>query len=167
MQRELVICLWFNRACHYHWIQQFFSFISWLGDGKFWYSLAFIVLPLYAGMDSFYTILHMTCSGLTGVLIYKLIKSKTERQRPYYVDHQIKLGTAPLDHYSFPSGHTLHAVNFSIILLAYYPEFGIFLIPFASLVALSRVILGLHFPTDVIMGAFIGMTLAISSFQLF
>ena len=76
------------------------------------------------------------------------------------VDERIELGTAPLDKYSFPSGHTLHATAFSIVVLYYMPELGWLVIPFALLVAMSRIILGLHYPTDVLAGALIGALLS-------
>jgi membrane-associated phospholipid phosphatase len=57
---------------------------------------------------------------------------------------------APLDEFSFPSGHTLHAVSFTIVALAYYPWLAPLLVPFTAGVALSRVVLGLHYPSDVL-----------------
>lgn len=72
----------------------------------------------------------------------------------------------PLDRYSFPSGHTLHAVCFTGIACAYQPLFAWVLVPFALLVALSRLVLGLHYPSDVLAGALIGGGLALSSLAL-
>ena len=69
-----------------------------------------------------------------------------------------------LDLYSFPSGHTMHAVGFTAVLLAYYPTIGILIAPFALLVASSRLVLGLHYPSDVIVGALIGGSVAWTSF---
>ena len=71
-----------------------------------------------------------------------------------------------MDLYSFPSGHTLHAVAFTLVALTYYPHLAWLLIPFASLVAMSRVILGLHYPSDVFAGALIGALLAWGSFMV-
>ena len=88
------------------------------------------------------------------------------RERPYITRGSLTLGTAPLDVYSFPSGHTLHAVAFTVVALSYYPQLAWVLIGFATLVALSRVILGLHYPTDVLAGAVIGAVLARLSFVL-
>jgi undecaprenyl-diphosphatase len=56
---------------------------------------------------------------------------------------------APLDEFSFPPD-TLHAVSFTIVALAYYPWLAPLLVPFTLGVALSRVVLGLHYPSDVL-----------------
>jgi undecaprenyl-diphosphatase len=105
-------------------------------------------------------------AGIAGLLIYKLIKATTGRARPYMLDSKIRLGTVPLDQYSFPSGHTLHAVSFTLIIIAHYPGLTGLLLPFTLLVALSRVILGLHYPTDVLIGGVIGAALALCGLNL-
>jgi undecaprenyl-diphosphatase len=71
-----------------------------------------------------------------------------------------------LDQFSFPSGHTMHAVGFSIVALSYHPELFWLLVPFAALVALSRPILGLHYPSDVVAGAALGALIASISLTL-
>jgi undecaprenyl-diphosphatase len=65
-----------------------------------------------------------------------------------------------LDLYSFPSGHTLHAVSFTILAVASFPGLAWLCVPFATLVAMSRVVLGLHYPSDVAAGALLGAALA-------
>ena len=55
---------------------------------------------------------------------------------------------------------------FSLILTAYYPMFALFVWPFTVLVAVSRIVLGLHYPSDVIVGALIGAITAAVSFNL-
>jgi undecaprenyl-diphosphatase len=82
------------------------------------------------------------------------------RERPYISLAGVVPGTRALDRYSFPSGHTLHAMSFSTVAIASFPELSLLLVPFAGMIALSRVVLGLHYPTDVVAGAAIGATLA-------
>lgn len=162
---DLSLCLLANRACRADWVRVLFAAVSRLGDGVFWYSLM-LALPVVYGSRGLHAALHMLAVGLVGLAIYKLIKSQTERPRPCSVTEAITLGADPLDQYSFPSGHTLHAVGFTLVALQYFPELVWVLVPFAALVAASRVILGLHYPTDVVCGAAIGASLALGSAAL-
>ncbi len=161
--REIPLCLLFNRINHRRPISVFFAAISRLGNGVFWYVLM-LMLPLIYGVTALPVSLHIGLVGLAGGLIYKWLKTSTERVRPYNHNGDIFQNVAALDQFSFPSGHTLHAVSFSMVLLHYYPEWALLVVPFALLVALSRVILGLHYPSDVLIGAFLGAGLAHASF---
>jgi undecaprenyl-diphosphatase len=130
-----------------------------LGDGVFWYSLI-TVLPLADGWDGLRAGLHMLATGGVSLLAYKCLKGATRRERPCHALSDVSASVAPLDHYSFPSGHTLHAVGFTTVAVHYYPQLIWILAPFALLVAGSRVILGLHYPSDVAAAAVIGFLLA-------
>lgn len=162
---ELTWCRFFNRAGRRVLIRRCFALISRLGNGVFWYVLmaALVVLD---GRDGLLPALHMGAVGAVGVLCYKTLKARTVRQRPYLMSEDIQVGAPPLDRYSFPSGHTLHAVSFTLVALAYYPQLAWLLVPFSTLVALSRMVLGLHYPTDVLVGIAIGAVLALASFPL-
>lgn len=158
------VCLLFNRGCRYRCVTKYFTLVSRLGDGTFFYGII-LFLPLIYGGEAIQVSLHLSITAVLGLIVYKLIKEATGRQRPCNVHEDIYLVTDPLDLYSFPSGHTLHAVSFSIVVIHYYPEMGWVCIPFAVCVALSRIILGLHYPTDVFAGTIIGATLATLSLQ--
>lgn len=160
---EIPICLFFNRINQRKLISKFFSIVSRLGDGIFWYILM-LSLPFIHGMSGVYTALHMGIVGLLALAVYKWMKTSTQRPRPYQFSDNIFKNVAALDQFSFPSGHTMHAVSFTIVLLSYHPAWWPLVVPFAILVALSRLILGLHYPSDVLMGALIGSTLSLSSF---
>ncbi|MFO8023694.1 phosphatase PAP2 family protein [Thiohalophilus sp.] len=162
---ELALCGLFNRASHIRFIKSLFAFISRLGDGIFWYTLI-ALLPLIYGSEALGASLHMAIVGALALGLYKAIKSVTERPRPCVVKQDLLLGTAPLDQYSFPSGHTMHAVSFTLVALHYYPELAVILLPFTALVALSRVVLALHYPTDVLCGALLGGGIALLSFTI-
>ena len=158
-EHELHLCIALNKYTSYEVVRGFFAVISRLGNGIFWYSLM-LVLPLFYGMAAIETSIHMAITGVAGVVIYKLLKNNLVRQRPCIMHDCINQGTAMLDYYSFPSGHTLHAFSFSIIAINAFPQLAFVLIPFTLLVAASRVVLGLHYPTDVLMGAALGTALA-------
>ncbi len=151
-----------NQANRRDDIRTLFSLVSRLGDGAFWYALM-IGLLLADPQRTFWPVLHMATAGLAATLIYKTIKRCTSRPRPFHADQQLLLSIAPLDRYSFPSGHTLHAVTFTLLAVFYFPMLAWLLIPFSILVGLSRVVLGLHYPSDVIAGVVIGAAIAMAS----
>jgi len=155
MDFEMAVCEVLNQYCHPRQVKHFFVAISWLGDGKAWY-LIMLTLPLLYGERGLGTSWSMAKVALVNLVFYKVIKRISSRQRPCAVSSAIKLGTAPLDQYSFPSGHTMHAVAFFMVATADHPELTCVLLPFSVLVAISRVVLGLHYPTDVIAGGLIG-----------
>mgnify|MGYP003500557778 FL=1 len=108
------------------------------------------------GWDFSFSIVYVLLGTLVGTAIYKILKAKTIRPRPYQVHQVIRLGERPLDHFSFPSGHTLHAVLATTVIGYIEPLLLLLMLPFTVLVALSRMILGLHYPSDVMVGALIG-----------
>jgi undecaprenyl-diphosphatase len=105
----------------------------------------------------------MAFVGMVCTAAYKMVKTSTSRPRPYQSLRHIEAGAPPLDAYSFPSGHTLHAVAFTLVALAYWPWLAPLLVPFTLLTAASRVALGLHYPSDVLAGASLGAGIAFAS----
>ncbi len=152
---EFGLCERLNRVCRRESVRNAFRVVSRLGDGVFWY-LLMLLIPVRYGAAGLLTSLSMAVAGAVGWLLYKALKSRLVRERPYITFERILPGTRPLDRYSFPSGHTLHAVAFTWIAVAHFPGLGWVLVPFAALVAASRVVLGLHYPSDVLAGAALG-----------
>lgn len=164
-QFDTKMCIAFNHASENRLVRDFFRVISRLGDGVFWYSLM-AVLVLANGYESLMSVVHMGLAGLAGTLIYKWLKRKTLRPRPFQVQQAVRMAGKTLDQFSFPSGHTLHAVVFTYVALSYFPFLWPLLIPFTLLVGVSRVVLGLHYPSDVLAGAVIGWAIAYNSFVI-
>jgi len=118
------------------------------------------LLVVVDGLAGMRASVHMALTGVLALTLYKSLKRWTRRPRPFAADLRIRAWVRPLDEFSFPSGHTLHAVSFSIVALAYYPWLATLLVPFSACVALSRVVLGLHYPSDVLAATAIGAALA-------
>ncbi len=156
---DLKGCVYLNHLSQSQRIALFFKTISRFGDGPFWYVMLLSVWTMQ-GLAYGLNILYLVVMGSIGTLIYKFLKNNTTRPRPYQVHQVIVLGERPLDHFSFPSGHTLHAVMVTITLGYIQPLLLILMLPFTILVALSRMVLGLHYPSDVIVGAIIGASVA-------
>lgn len=161
---ELAWCLRFQQVVRHRRVIRLFALVSRLGDGVFWYSLMAALL-LTQGAAAAPVVGRMLLAGAICLALYKWLKARTTRSRPCARDRQIQPRVAPLDEYSFPSGHTLHAVSFTLIAVYHYPALGWLLLPFATLVALSRIVLGLHYPSDVLAGALLGAGLALVALQ--
>ena len=88
---------------------------------------------------------------------YKLIKQSVKRPRPFQPQAGFVNMIVPQDVFSFPSGHTAGAFVVAVMMGSCWP---IGLIPaflWASLVGFSRIYLAVHYPTDVVAGACLGI----------
>lgn len=162
---DLRLCEQGNRLIDNPPVHLFFKIVSRMGDGPFWYALMFL-LPLFAGGIGLAASVLMAASAWVGVTIYRRIKLHLRRPRPFAEHPQIRAGARILDEYSFPSGHTLHAVAFMILLGGLFPWMLSVLVPFAALTGLARVVLGLHYPSDVLAGALLGAVIGTLTFSV-
>lgn len=138
-----------------------FQMISRLGDGVFWYTLIALIALFEPTLAAFYALTGLACT-----CIYKTLKHGLVRERPFITHASIQSQAPTLDRYSFPSGHTLHAVCFTTLLTGTLPAIGLAVLPFTILVAASRVTLGLHYPSDVAAGAAIGGLIGFTGLSL-
>lgn len=156
---EYGLCRRLNSGVSYSSLRRLFCIVSRLGDGVAWYALI-LALPLIYGRAAVRPALAMALTGIVGLVIYRWLKRTFVRKRPFVTHPGIDCAAAPLDFYSFPSGHTLHAVSFTWQAVAHFGELAFLLVPFTLLIAASRVVLGLHYPSDVLIGAVLGALLA-------
>ena len=162
-RREHGWCLVANRWGERFSVRTYFRAVSRLGDGAAWYALMALIV-LVEGVDGLAASAHLAATGCTALFLYRRLKHWTKRARPCNADARIRAWVAPLDEFSFPSGHTLHAVAFSLVAIAHYPALAWVLLPFTASVAASRVVLGVHYPSDVL--AATGMGAALASLSL-
>jgi undecaprenyl-diphosphatase len=156
---ELRLCRGLNRHLAQPGVRFLFVAVSRLGDGPLWYAVI-LAMPFLTATPA---AVQMAATGLLATGLQAMLKTRLARERPFVTSPAIALGTAPLDRYSFPSGHTLHAVCFTTIALHHVPALGWLLVPFTALVMASRIVLGLHYPSDVLAGAVLGLALATGS----
>ena len=165
IERERLVALWMHGASTRNWVVSVLKVVSRVGDGWLWYGIV-VCLPWAGGPVGTSASVRMIGVGIVDILLYKIIKRWIARPRPFRTCAGIRECTPSLDEYSFPSGHTLHSVACSLILTVYYPMFALFVWPLTMLIAVSRIVLGLHYPSDVIVGALIGAITAAVSFNL-
>ena len=156
VERDRSWARWLNRAAERPSLVTLLLAVSWLADGPLWYALL-AALPWWGGAQGPACALRMLLVGALNLSIYKLLKPRIARPRPYVACPGVRACARSLDEFSFPSGHVMHAVAFSVLIGAAYPSFIAAAWLFTLLVALSRVVLGLHYPSDVAFGAAIGL----------
>ncbi|MFK2875566.1 phosphatase PAP2 family protein [Rhodanobacter hydrolyticus] len=159
------VCVAANRWGTRRAVGVFFGTVSRLGDGMFWYALM-LALAVLEGRRGLFAAAHMAATGIAALQLYRLLKRYTRRPRPFRACPGVIAHVPPLDEFSFPSGHTLQAVGFTMVALAWYPLLAPLLLTFTTLVAASRVILGLHYPSDVLAAIGIGGALGTLSLWL-
>ncbi len=128
------------------------------GDGGLWYALG-VAVALFGGPERFHALLAATLAVTAGVVLFLELKRAFRRKRPCELEPHCWADLLPPDQFSFPSGHTITAFAVATALGGFYPEMLPGLLFVASSVAASRVVLGMHFLSDVVAGAALGATL--------
>lgn len=135
------------------------------GDGWLWGLAGAAVLA--SGADNSYRAFGAVVAAVTfGVVLFSILKRIVGRRRPCYLERQCWHNLLPPDQFSFPSGHSITAFAVAITLGMFYPLALIGLLFCALSVSASRVVLGMHFLSDVVVGCIIGSAIGYSAFAL-
>ena len=135
------------------------------GDGWLWYAMGLIVL-LFGGRERFLAVGASGIATAVGILLFLRLKKSCGRKRPCAIEPHCWAKLLPPDQFSFPSGHSITAFAVATPLCLHYPTLLVGLLFCAFSIAISRVILGLHFLSDVVAGCTIGVVLGYSSYLL-
>lgn len=102
-----------------------------------------------------------------GVLVGNVcLKNLIARPRPCWLDDSVTLLIATPTDYSFPSGHTLSSVIGATVLTKTNRKFGWAAIPAAAVIAFSRLYLFVHYPSDILAGAALGVAIGEAVYAL-
>ena len=125
------------------------------GDGWLWYAMGLAIL-LFGGETRLQSLGAAGVAAALSVLLFAWLKRMTGRRRPCQIEPHCWATLLPPDQFSFPSGHTMTAFAVAIPLASFYPTLAIGLFFCALSIAMSRILLGMHFLSDVVAGALIG-----------
>jgi undecaprenyl-diphosphatase len=140
-------------------LKPFFKFITKTGDGIL-YAVIGTINILFFGENEFHSGLALAFGFSIEIPIYKIIKYSVKRIRPFEKVPELNQLVNVPDKYSFPSGHTAAAFLFASILSHQIPVLTVPLFLYAVLVGFSRIYMRVHFPTDVLFGALLGLSSA-------
>jgi undecaprenyl-diphosphatase len=138
-----------------YWLRVYALAATRAGDGWLWYGLAVAIL-FFGGEDRLAALGAAAVSSTLSILLFLGLKRTAARSRPCYIEPHCWARLLPPDQFSFPSGHTMTAFAIAIPLALFYPALTIGLLFCAFSIAVSRILLGMHFLSDVIAGAVLG-----------
>jgi undecaprenyl-diphosphatase len=144
------------------WIRLWALVATRAGDGWLWYAMGLMIL-LFGGEQRFIAVACAAAAAGTGVLLFLRLKKVTGRRRPCAIEPHCWAKLLPPDQFSFPSGHTITAFSVAVTLSYFYPSLTAGLMFCAISIAASRVLLGMHFLSDVLAGMAIGSFLAFAA----
>jgi undecaprenyl-diphosphatase len=139
--------------------------VSRSGDG-FLYIL-FAVYLYWSGVSN--DKMFLLCALLAFIIerpLYFVVKNSLKRNRPQDALQNFRSVIIPSDKFSFPSGHTSGAFLMATLLASFYPTLSFPAYIWASSVGLSRIFLGVHFPTDILVGMIMGTSMATLALEL-
>ena len=147
------------------WIRLWMICATRSGDGWLWYLLGALIL-MFGGPLRFEAAGAGALASGVGIAAFLKLKRLAGRKRPCAIEPHCWATLLPPDQFSFPSGHTITAFAVATSITLFYPALLAGLMFCAASVAISRVLLGMHFLSDVVAGALLGAGLGWSAFAL-
>jgi len=148
------------------WVRLYMLSATRGGDGWLWYAMGLAILAL-GGKSRFEAVGAAGISAILSILLFHWLKRLAGRRRPCHIEPHCWATLLPPDQFSFPSGHTMTAFAVAIPLLLFYPTLAIGLLFCALSIGMSRILLGMHFLSDVVAGAAIGAGLGYLGYLAF
>jgi len=162
---DIVAFKWCLSRKHAEQVAKISRWISRLGDGIYYliFGLLLVWLEPVQGKAFFLCALLGFAFELPAYLI---LKNSVKRQRPNDLLQEFVAYLVPSDKFSFPSGHTAAAFVMATVISYYYPPFTLMGYTIATMIGSSRVLLGVHFPTDILAGMVLGFSSAYAALAI-
>ncbi len=154
-----------NRHFDRKYVNFFFRNFTHVGGATFTIC-SLLLLIIFSNHSLKYTAMAAGLSLALSHIPVAIAKKLYPRRRPYLALEAIKVATNPLKDHSFPSGHTTAVFSSTIPFILYMPPLAFVLIPVALSVGVSRIYLGLHYPSDVAVGMVLGTSTGILSYMM-
>lgn len=159
-QLDTLAFLWLHVTKGYPY-RKSIRWISRTGDGPVYLLLALGLLLFEPEMGATFFGVGLLAYSLD-VSLYLLLKNLIKRDRPAMKIDFYEAWITPSDQFSFPSGHTAAAFLFACLITLFYPAFAFPAYLWASAIGASRVLLGVHYPSDIAAGALLGTLCALA-----
>lgn len=153
---DIMAIQWYASRKYSREIARVFRWVSRSGDGEIYLLLGLSLWAFEPRLGDSFMATGLVAFSME-LLLYLLIKNTCKRSRPFDHLRHITPSLRPSDKFSFPSGHTAAAFVFASLIGWHYPEFSAAAFTTAILIGLSRVILCVHYPSDIVAGAVLGM----------
>ena len=127
-----------------------------VGDGPLWVLITLVLLGV-GGTEGLIG-RQLAVGLLLDVILYKMVKTAFGRPRPFQQIDAVQRGARVPDEFSFPSGHMAASCVMAVIIGSAFSALLLPLISLAVLIGTSRVYLGMHYPSDVLAGAVLGIS---------
>ena len=155
-----------NRWRAPRWVRFWMIVATRMGDGWLWYVLG-LALLFDGGRQRFAAVGAAGSAALLGILVFKALKRLSQRPRPCQLEPHCWSKVLPPDRFSFPSGHTMTAFSIALVVSYFYPSLEGPLLFVAASIGLSRIVLGMHFLSDVLAGMVLGVALGCGAITTF